>query len=559
VIVLLFYLTYRRFLPTQLLPLILFYGVALSLGTAGLFLSSISMISFAFTSLIIALGTDYSIHLYDRFYSERSLGVESGEALRRAVIDTGHGVFTAATTTALPFLALTISDVRALFELGLLVGLGVIFSMYATFFFLPPLLIFAERRFPAAVYRVLPRFGLGCLLGLVMSRARLVAALSLLAVVALFCASLFISFESELKNLQPRTSEAFLTQEKIERHLSISPRQMLVALDGTGLGDLLARGERVGELAERYRVKGEIVSWSSLGQILNNSREQSEIISGLSARMAQGRADEAVRGALVREGFEPGAFGPFIAGAGEFSRLQPVPPAEAVEILASSPLRGVAARHLVAEAGSLHLLFHLYYGGSGFDQRAFLRDLAAVDPEARATSPDLISSQLSESVKRSFFWAFLLGGALVLFLLVAHFDSPEGLFHTLFPVIAGVIAMLGVIALTGMKLNFMNSMVIVTILGMGSDYGLHIAHRLSTAGSEGEQAAFIQAGRAIFLSAVTTIAGFGSLAFTDYGALASIGWATNYGIVATAFFALAVLPAFMALFGARAEASRRNR
>src|SRR6266567_2078957 len=163
VVLLLFYLTYRRFLPTLLIPLILIFGVALALGTAGLFLSSVSLISFAFTALIIGLGTDYSIHLYDRFYWERGNGQPAGEALRLAVIDTGHGVFTAATTTALPFLALTISDVRALFELGLLVGLGVIFSMYATFFFLPPLLIYAERRFPGARYSPLPGFGLGAI------------------------------------------------------------------------------------------------------------------------------------------------------------------------------------------------------------------------------------------------------------------------------------------------------------------------------------------------------------------------------------------------------------
>src|SRR6266545_1253325 len=99
VVLLLFYLTYRRFLPTLLIPLILFFGVVLALGTAGLFLSSISLISFGFTALIIGLGTDYSIHLYDRFYLEREKGCPAGEALRLAVVDTGHGLFTAATTT----------------------------------------------------------------------------------------------------------------------------------------------------------------------------------------------------------------------------------------------------------------------------------------------------------------------------------------------------------------------------------------------------------------------------------------------------------------------------
>jgi predicted RND superfamily exporter protein len=61
---------------------------------------------------------------------------------------------------------------------------------------------------------------------------------------------------------------------------------------------------------------------------------------------------------------------------------------------------------------------------------------------------------------------------------------------------------------------------------------------------------FIQSGRAVLLSAITTIAGFGSLAFTDYGALASIGWATNFGVAATALFALGAIPAFICYFGA---------
>ena len=158
-----------------------------------------------------------------------------------------------------------------------------------------------------------------------------------------------------------------------------------------------------------------------------------------------------------------------------------------------------------------------------------------------------MSHQLAVSVRRSFVWGFVLGGAVVLFLLVAHFRTVAGLVYSLYPVIGGVIAMLGMMALTGMRINFMNAMVLVTILGMGSDYGLHLAHRVSASGEAARCRQFEQAGRAVLLSALTTIAGFGSLAFSDYGALASIGSATNYGVGATALLALASLPAFMAL------------
>jgi predicted RND superfamily exporter protein len=58
---------------------------------------------------------------------------------------------------------------------------------------------------------------------------------------------------------------------------------------------------------------------------------------------------------------------------------------------------------------------------------------------------------------------------------------------------------------------------------------------------------FVQAGRSVLLSALTTIAGFGSLALTDYGAMSSIGWATNFGVGFTALAALLLVPAALRL------------
>ena len=111
---------------------------------------------------------------------------------------------------------------------------------------------------------------------------------------------------------------------------------------------------------------------------------------------------------------------------------------------------------------------------------SFLADLAKVVPGARATGVELVSSQLSDSVSRSFFWSFLLGGGIVLFLLLTHFESKSGIFYSLFPVFGGAVLMLGTMAVVGMGVNFMNAMVLVTIVGMGSDYGLHIAHRVNS-------------------------------------------------------------------------------
>jgi predicted RND superfamily exporter protein len=546
VVLAIFYTVYRRILPTLLIPLIIAGGVVLALGVAGVLLPSIHIISFAFMALIIGLGTDYSIHLYDRFHTERAAGAGGDEALRLAVVDTGHSLFTAATTTAVPFFALMVSDVRALYELGLLVGLGVLFSLYATFFFLPPLLEYMERNFPTE-YRPIPAIGMRTVWRLAGRFPRAVVAISVLVVIIMAAASTRTFFDGELKNLQPRHSEAFLAQGKIERHLNLAPKQLLVAVEGRELAEVQRRAARLDDLLRSWQKNGNISSWSSLGQIINNRESQIEITRVISERSGSGLAVIGLNAALLRQGFESGPFQSFISAVSAGTALTPVPEEEAIERLRASPLRGVVNRHLIKDASGYHALMYLYYKDAGFDQALFLRELALIDPTARVTGVDLVSSQLAASVKQSFLWGFLIGGFLVLFLLLAHFKSVNGIFCTMFPVIAGSLAMLGIMALSGMGLNFMNAMVLVTIIGMGSDYGLHIRHRLVTVDLQERESRFIQAGRAVLLSALTTIAGFGSLALADYPALASIGWATNFGVGFTALFALVTLPAVIVL------------
>lgn len=545
IVLALFYVAYRRVLPTLLIPLILVYGVVLAVGAGGLLYSTISIISFAFTALIIGLGTDYTIHIYDRFHFERSHGKSSVEALRLATVDTGHALFTAATTTAFPFLALVVSDVRILSELGLLVGLGVIFSLYSTFFFLPPLLLFMEKRYPLKEYRPLPSFGLGRVWVLGQHYWRADIALTIAVVICLLLAATSISFESELKNLQPRSSEAFLSQEKVERHLSVSPKQLIVAVEGKELADVLARGAKVDVLAQGHLKRGEIVSFSSLGQVLNDENAQHKVIEALTAGPVSSQVDLVLKRALAQQGFAVEAFQNYMEGLSRLSHAQTLPIIEGIDRLSNSPFRGIVERHLIHNASGYHLLTYLNYHGPEFQQDHFLKQLKSDVSQSRVTSVDLVSGQLSESVRHSFVLAIIIGSVMVLFLLVSHFNSPEGIFFSLFPVASGVIAMLGLMALTGMRLNFMNVMVLVTILGMGSDYGLHIAHRVRNCNVEKYRERFIQSGRAVLLSGCTTIAGFGSLAFTDYGALASIGWATNFGVAATTVITLATLPAFM--------------
>lgn len=537
----LYYFTYRRLLLTLLIPVNIVVGVLLALGLAGLLLPSIHIISFAFMALIIGLGADYSIHLYDRYHTERAGGRSSDEALQLIVLDTGHGLLITSLTTALPFFVLMISDVRALSELGLLVGLGVLFTLYATIFIVPLALRLTER--PERVYRQLPEFGLAWLWRFTGRHVKKIVAFSVVLILLLAMAATRTSFDSELKNLQPRHSEAFHAQELIEAHLNLAPRHLLLAVDDATLEATLARTAKVEAFVAETVRKSQGSSWSALGQALNNTGQQQRII----AALGQPLSAAVMERQLLRHGFSIEPFQEYLTQVAGGSLNRVVAEKVALERLSASPLRGVVERHLVQDGAGWHGLTYLHYHPDQLDFKQFATALAKLDPRARLTGMEPVAFELLEAVRNSFAIAIVVGSALVLLLLLAHFKDSIGIFASLGPVAMGTVAMMGTMAMIGMKLNFMNAMVLVTIVGMGSDYGLHIRHQLVQADLPGQQSRFVQVARSVLLSALTTIAGFGSLAFTDYGAMSSMGWATNFGIGFTALAALVVLPAVLQL------------
>lgn len=337
--------------------------------------------------------------------------------------------------------------------------------------------------------------------------------------------------------------------------MSISRKQLIVAVEGKTLSDVLSQGDKVDALANNLLKHVEIISFSSLGQVINSASVQQKVAGEFLSGLSGSRLTNILFSGLEQHGFASEPFQDHVQSLALLARARTLPVSEGIEKLANSPFRGIIERHLFQDTGGYHLLTYLNYNGPEFRQTVFLNEVQRDDPQSRVTSVDLVSGQLTDSVRHSFVWAIMTGGLMVLFLLVSHFNSPSGIFYSLFPVASGAVAMLGIMALSGMRLNFMNVMVLVTIFGMGSDYGLHVAHRVRCCAEEEYKGRFIQAGRAVLLFGLTTIAGFGSLAFTDYGALASIGWATNFGIAATTLFTFWNLPAFMTYL--RNKANRR--
>jgi predicted RND superfamily exporter protein len=137
---------FRRW-ERALVPLV---PIALATGWSALvlFLLRIPLnpMSVTLGALVIAISTEFSVLLSERFRSERSAGHEPREALARTYRSTGAAVLASGTTAIAGFAVLMVSDIRMLRDFGFVTVVDLTVSLAGVMVVLPAVLVLAERR-----------------------------------------------------------------------------------------------------------------------------------------------------------------------------------------------------------------------------------------------------------------------------------------------------------------------------------------------------------------------------------------------------------------------------
>jgi predicted RND superfamily exporter protein len=91
------------------------------------------------------------------------------------------------------------------------------------------------------------------------------------------------------------------------------------------------------------------------------------------------------------------------------------------------------------------------------------------------------------------------------------------------------------------------------IIGIGIDDGVHLVNTFHHSKNAHIVERITQTGRAVVLTSLTTLVGFGSIALSHYPGLRSMGYVACIGISACLFASIIVLPALFAVISSRSR------
>ncbi|MDQ6960428.1 MAG: efflux RND transporter permease subunit, partial [Mariprofundaceae bacterium] len=189
--------------------------------------------------------------------------------------------------------------------------------------------------------------------------------------------------------------------------------------------------------------------------------------------------------------------------------------------------------------------------------RRFVAQVRTIAPNA--TGAPVFMLEAGNAVIHAFKQASVMALALILLLLLVLLRSIKDTCLVLLPLLLAGLLTGATAVLLGISLNFANVIALPLLLGIGVDNGIHMVQRfrqMQSSGKSSHQLLASSTSQAVVLSALTTICGFGNLAFSSHQGTASMGQLLTLGIGFTVICTLLVLPAFLIHAAPQAESSK---
>ena len=146
----------------------------------------------------------------------------------------------------------------------------------------------------------------------------------------------------------------------------------------------------------------------------------------------------------------------------------------------------------------------------------------------------------------------------MLIVLWVDFRSLRHAAIVLSTLVVGVVCMAGAMGLAGVELNFINAVIVPSIVGIGIDGAIHVYHRFLEDGAEAMPKVLQNTSAATLLAASTTMVGFGSMIFAHHGGIRSVGQLAVLGVTTTYLCTSVFFPLLLQTFGGTGQQSSQT-
>jgi uncharacterized protein len=433
-------------------------------------------------------------------------------------------------TTAATFYGLAVVDFPSLEELGLLIGHSMMVCGVLTLVLVPALLPATPPSVSALTTAWLPRF--------VVRRRALILGTAAVVTVAAAVAAPRLRIDPSLDRLRA-TSPAAGFEAEVRARFGVPSDFYFVVDEGPALEPLLEGNERLVAALDR---EAQGVPWHAPTSLLPSARTQDAAAARIAAQgIVPARVQDDLTAAAAAAGFRPGTFDGFAA---TLPVLLDTRARLTYDGFIDHGLGDLLDRSIVKRDGLWTVVTYLS-PSSPAAVDGVRRAVAAAGGTARLSGLPVVNREMAERFTPEFAKGISVGSLIVLVLLIAAFRRLDFTLLALVPTVLALTWTAGVLAVTGVSLDLFSMFAVMTFVGIGVDYGIHLVHRCAN-GAVGERAdAVSHLGPVILVAALTTLFGFGTLITSSYPPLRLLGVVSTVAIVALGAASLFVLPALL--------------
>ena len=474
---------------------------------------NVSAITIGFGAVLLGISVDFAIHVY--FAMRAAAGNPSG-----ALAQVSRPIVFCALTTLGAFGVLSFSSLPVQRELAVFSIIGICVALILSLIPLPQVVRHTQMTPYNQKTDIKAKF--------LLSR-RWVICLWLLLMVICAWQGTKLHFDGDLRSLNLVPNEIRDVENTLQRTWGNFRDTAVVFAEGPDLQTALETNDRVFQHLTRGPNTSTIVSLAPILPSLKTQESNRRRWNAFWSNARKERVNQLLgdQGKLV--GFKSTAFEPFaetIAGPSlpvTVEALRTIGLAEIVDTLIIDDGKNVKVLTLVPDTPEIAALFN----SSDFSRSSI-----------EIASQNQFHKTISKAIADDFIHFVLKASAMVILLLGLLFRNLKKVLLSLIPVLTGILFMIGIMGGLGIAFNLFNVVSAILVIGLGVDYGIFMVTKLTQGLDDATE-------RAVFVSGLTTIIGFGALILARHPALHSIGLSVLMGIGAAIPAALVVIPAML--------------